>query len=80
MSCLICLLFWLFVIYWTVSLFFFFFPMFYKKTPNKCIQHFLTKKPFYVMGHRGGLREFPENTMAGVNYAIEKQIGMELDL
>lgn len=32
------------------------------------------------MGHRGGLMENPENTMAGVEDAIKKNFCIELDL
>lgn len=32
------------------------------------------------MGHRGGLKENPENTMAGVEYVIKNNISLELDI
>lgn len=62
---------WLFLGYCLVSTIFLFFPMFFiKKNPNKIIKHLLNSKPFYVIGHRGGLREVPENTTEGVELCL----------
>ena len=77
----LCLLFSLFIAYLSISLFFLFFPQFFiKKNRNSFIQNIFKTKPFQVIGHRGGLKEVPENTFAGVELAIKNQTSFELDV
>lgn len=76
-----CLLIYLFLAYLVISFFFLLFPQFYiKKNTNFFIRSVLNAKPFCVIAHRGGLKEFPENTFEGVEYAIKNQTSLELDV
>lgn len=70
----------IFLLYWTVFWIFFLFPRFKIKKANKFMRAFLEAKPFMVVGHRGGLMEHPENTISGVEAAIQKKYNVELDL
>jgi glycerophosphoryl diester phosphodiesterase len=44
------------------------------------IKTILNAKPFFIMGHRGGLLEVVENTMDGVELTVSKEIGLECDV